>query len=177
MSHYPIAVSENGRDLSASWVQSAGGNPGYPAWSNVLNSLKVYIFFLGGNFSHRGWWRTDQVAQGGCGCPIPGGIQSQAGCGSGQPGLLVGDAAHGRGVETKLSLWFFSTQSISWFYDSMIYLVYYTSCPVHMWLILPKTVSACIPHHICIWKKDMGLQISGNCTKVCCHLTSECCIL
>jgi len=117
MSHYPIAVSENGRDLSASWVQSAGGNPGYPAWSNVLNSLKIYIFFLGGNFSHRGWWRTEQVAQGGCGCPIPGGIQSQAGCGSGQPGLVVGDAAHGRGVETKLSLWFFSTQSISWFYD------------------------------------------------------------
>ena len=26
-----------------------------------------------------------QVAPGGCGCPIPGGIQGQAGCGSGQP--------------------------------------------------------------------------------------------
>ena len=32
-----------------------------------------------------------QVAQGGCGCPIPAGIQGQAGCGSGQPGLQVGD--------------------------------------------------------------------------------------
>ena len=32
----------------------------------------------------------EQVAQGSCGCPIPGGIQSQAGCGSGQPGLVVG---------------------------------------------------------------------------------------
>jgi len=32
----------------------------------------------------------EQVAQGGCGCPIPGGIQGQAGCGSGQPGLVVG---------------------------------------------------------------------------------------
>jgi len=31
----------------------------------------------------------EQVAQGGCGCPIPGGIQGQAGCGSGQPGLLL----------------------------------------------------------------------------------------
>ena len=41
----------------------------------------------------------EQVAQGGCGCPIPGGIQSQAGCGSGQPGLVVGDPAHSRGVE------------------------------------------------------------------------------
>jgi len=42
----------------------------------------------------------EQVAQGGCGCPIPGGIHGQAGCGSGQPGLLVGDSAHSRGVET-----------------------------------------------------------------------------
>jgi len=36
---------------------------------------------------------------GGCGCPIPAGIQGQAGCGSGQPGLLVGDPAHSRGLE------------------------------------------------------------------------------
>ena len=43
----------------------------------------------------------EQVAQGGCGCPIPGGIQGQAGCGSGQPGLVVGDPAHSRGVETR----------------------------------------------------------------------------
>ena len=42
----------------------------------------------------------EQVAQGGCGCPIPGGIQGQAGCGSGQPGLVVGDPAHSR--ELKL---------------------------------------------------------------------------
>ena len=37
----------------------------------------------------------EQVAQGGCGCRIPGGIQGQAGCGSGQPGLLVGNPAGG----------------------------------------------------------------------------------
>ena len=43
----------------------------------------------------------EQVAQGGCGCPIPAGIQGQAGCGSGQPGLVVGDPAHSRGVETR----------------------------------------------------------------------------
>ena len=42
----------------------------------------------------------EQVAEGGCGCPIPGGIQGQAGCGSGQPGQVVGDPAHSRGVET-----------------------------------------------------------------------------
>jgi len=41
----------------------------------------------------------EQVAQGGCGCPIPAGIQGQAGCGSGQPGLLVGRPAHSRGLE------------------------------------------------------------------------------
>jgi len=43
----------------------------------------------------------EEVAQGGCGCPISGGIQDQAGCGSGQPGLVVGDPAHSRGVETR----------------------------------------------------------------------------
>ena len=39
----------------------------------------------------------EQVVQGGCGCPIPGGIQGQAGCGFGQPGLVVGDPAHSGG--------------------------------------------------------------------------------
>jgi len=43
----------------------------------------------------------EHVAQGGCGCPIPGGIQGQAGCGSGQPGLVDGNPAHSRGVETQ----------------------------------------------------------------------------
>ena len=42
----------------------------------------------------------EQVAQGGCGCPIPGGIQVQAGCVAGQPGLMVGDPARSSGVET-----------------------------------------------------------------------------
>ena len=44
----------------------------------------------------------EQVAQGGCGCSIPGGIQGEAGCGSGQPGLLVGDPAHSRGLELMI---------------------------------------------------------------------------
>lgn len=30
---------------------------------------------------------------------MPGGIQDQSGCGSGQPALVVGNPAHGRGVE------------------------------------------------------------------------------
>ena len=42
-------------------------------------------------FTQRVVMHCSQVAQGGCGCPIPAGIQGQAGCGSGQPGLLVGD--------------------------------------------------------------------------------------
>jgi len=45
--------------------------------------------------------------------------QGQAGCGTGQPGLVVGNPASGRGVETRLSLWSFSTQAILWFYDKM----------------------------------------------------------
>mgnify|MGYP001855533296 CR=1 FL=1 len=42
----------------------------------------------------------EQVAQGGCGCPIPGSIQGQTGCGSKQPGLVVGNPDRSGGVET-----------------------------------------------------------------------------
>jgi len=72
---------------------------------------------LGGSFSPRGWWRTEQVAQGGCGGPIPAGIQGQAGCGSGQPGLLVGDPAHSRGLELDEHCGPFQPRP---FYDPMI---------------------------------------------------------
>jgi len=72
---------------------------------------------LGGNFSHRMWSPTGTGCPRSCGCPIPGGIQGQVGCGSGQPGLVVGNAAHSR-VETRWSLWSFSTQYILWLYDS-----------------------------------------------------------
>jgi len=60
---------------------------------------QVWLVMLFNTPSPRGWWCTEQVAQGGCGFPIPAGIQGQAGCGSGQPGLLVGDPAHSRGLE------------------------------------------------------------------------------
>ena len=63
----------------------------------------------------------EQVAQGGCGCPIPGSIQGQAGCGSGQQGLVVLNPARGRGVETRWSLRSFSAHAILWFYDSMFF--------------------------------------------------------
>ena len=52
-------------------------------------------------FHTEGGDALEQVAQGGCGCPIHAGIQGQAGCGSGQPGLVVGDPTHSRGVETE----------------------------------------------------------------------------
>ena len=48
-------------------------------------------------FTQKGGDTLEQVAQGGCGCPIPGGIQGHAGCGSGQHGLEAGDPAHSRG--------------------------------------------------------------------------------
>ena len=41
---------------------------------------------------------TEQVAQRGCGCPIPGSVQGQAGWGFEQPGRVEGVPAHGRGV-------------------------------------------------------------------------------
>jgi len=60
----------------------------------------------------------EQVAQGGCGCPIPGGIQGQAGCGSGQPGwLVVGDPAHSRGLKLDDHCGPFQPKP---FYDSVI---------------------------------------------------------
>ena len=52
-------------------------------------------------FHTEGGDALEQVAQGGCGCPIPGGIQGQAGCDSGQPGLVIADLAHSRGVEAR----------------------------------------------------------------------------
>ena len=45
-------------------------------------------------FHPEGGDTLEQVAQGGCGCPIPGGIQGRAGCGPGQPGLVAGNPAH-----------------------------------------------------------------------------------
>jgi len=78
------------------------------------NSASEIIFQTSLNYA------LEQVAQGNCGCPIPRGIQHQDGCGSGQPGLVHRKPAHSRRVETWWSLWFFSTQAILWFYDSMI---------------------------------------------------------
>ena len=60
----------------------------------------------------------EQVAQGGCGCPIPGGIQGQAACGSGQPGLVVDDPAHSRGLELDEHCGPFQLRTS---YDSMIF--------------------------------------------------------
>ena len=74
-------------------------------------------WILGRSFYTEGGDALEQVAQGGCGCPIPGGIQGQAGCDSGQPGLEVGNPAHSRGVETRWSLWSFSIQTILWLCD------------------------------------------------------------
>jgi len=72
-----------------------------------LNCFVHYISgniqLLGGNLLHSSkkkyYLMMEQVAQGGCGCPIPAGIQGHSGCGSGQPGLVVGHPAHSRGLE------------------------------------------------------------------------------
>ena len=64
-------------------------------WGRFGLDIRKKLFFSEGGDA------LEQVAQGGCGCPIPGGIQGQAGCGSGQPGLVAGNPAHSRGVEIR----------------------------------------------------------------------------
>jgi len=56
------------------------------------------MFFLDirKNFFTQGGDTLEEVAQGGCGCSITGGIQGQARCVSGKPGLVVGDPTHSR---------------------------------------------------------------------------------
>ena len=69
------------------------GRASIPAlWKVMVPWRKAVLCFHGSGC-------TEQVAQGGCGCPIPAGIQGQVGCGSGQPGLLVGNPACSRGLE------------------------------------------------------------------------------
>ena len=87
------------------------GKPTYTCTSHLHTCMYVYIDIpkklhtthckLIIVFHPEGGDALEQVAQGGCGCPIPGGIQDQAGCGSGQPGLVFGDPAHSRGIETQ----------------------------------------------------------------------------
>ena len=69
--------------------------------SVLTETREVQVSYQEEFFHPEGGDALEQVAQGGCGCPIPGGIEGQAGCGSGQPGLVVGDPAHIRGVETQ----------------------------------------------------------------------------
>ena len=65
----------------------------------VLAASQVQVGYQEVVFHTEGSDALEQVAHGGCGCPISEGIQGQAGCGSGQPGLLVGDPAHRRGLK------------------------------------------------------------------------------
>jgi len=94
-----------------------------------------------------------------CGCPIPGGIQGQAGCGSGHPDLVIGDSAHSSGVETRWSLWSFSTQAILWFCDSCILTLEWTDIilekgdPGFYELILGKHMS------ILLWEAQQHISV------------------
>jgi len=68
-------------------------------------------------FHTEGGDALEQVAQGGCGCPIPGSIQDQAGCSSEQPGLEAGNPAGAGGLKLDDHCVPFQPRS---FYDSMI---------------------------------------------------------
>ena len=43
----------------------------------------------------------EEVAQRGCGCPLPGSVQGQVGWDFEQPGLVEGVSVHGREVGTR----------------------------------------------------------------------------
>ena len=118
----------------------------------------------GGIFSPRGCDALEQVAQGGCGCPIPGGIQGQAGCGSGQPGLLVGDPAYSRGLERDEYCGPFQPRP---FCDSNKLLELLKSSD--WWLCLTFGICHCYPQcHFFMWRlffrvvKEWQLQNSSN---------------
>ena len=96
-------------------------------------------------------------AQGGCGCPIPGGIQGQAGCGSGQPGLVVGDPTHSRGVGTGWSLWSFSTQA-------MIHTILWTSTGTTSTLgriSATKPILTCMKSNLCYLEFLIVIYLKG----------------
>ena len=67
----------------------------------IIKTGEVQVRYQEEVFHSEDGGTLEQVAQGGCGCPIPRGIEGQAGCGCGQPGLVVGNPAHSRGVEAK----------------------------------------------------------------------------
>ena len=46
----------------------------------------------------------EQTAQGGCGCPISGGVQGQIGWGTGQPGLVLNGEVGGPAVVERLEM-------------------------------------------------------------------------
>ena len=52
-------------------------------------------------FYNDGAETLEEVAQRGCGCPIPGSVQGQVGWGFEQPGLVKNVPACGRGVGTR----------------------------------------------------------------------------
>lgn len=62
---------------------------------------------------HQGWQRS-------CGCPIFGSVQGHDEWGPEQPGLVGGGSAHGKAVGMQLHLRSILTQTIPWFYGSMI---------------------------------------------------------
>ena len=67
-----------------------------------FSTSKKQVFHNSVTFLHcEGSEELEQVAQRGCGCPIPGSVQGQAGWGFEQPGLVEGVPAHGWVVGTR----------------------------------------------------------------------------
>jgi len=103
-----------------------------PAWRHMVWNTLLCLARLGQPPSYVLSWilvkfnpvlaKPRTVAQRRCGCPVLESVQCQVGWGFEKPGLLESVPAHGRGGETRCSMWSLTTQTILWFYDSMTFI-------------------------------------------------------
>lgn len=111
-----VSLQSTARRGKAVSLISPRPSPLCPSLHPVLRYKKEILYFEGGK-------TVEQVAQRGCGCPLPGSIQSQIGWGFEQLGLMEGSCS-GRflpmaGVlERDESLRSLPIQTVLWFYDS-----------------------------------------------------------
>ena len=82
-----------------------------------MTTIQIQIRYQAEILYCEGGETLEQVAQRGCGCPLPGGLQGQPGWGFEQPGLEGGVPAYSRGLELRDLKGIFQPKP---FYDFMI---------------------------------------------------------
>ena len=89
--------------------------------ATVLNWKKVGLDWTQEEiFYEEGGEKLGRVAQKSCGCPVMGSVQGQVGWGFEQIDLVEDVPVHGRGVGLGVPYRLLLTQTILWFYVSMI---------------------------------------------------------